>query len=94
MTPYDDALSALRGNVGNLAAWLEIWEGRKEPDAHARRCASDAVAAIDAALGELYRVRAHLVADIRQADDASEARADALLARARDDEAGPRRRSR
>jgi hypothetical protein len=59
--------------------WLAVWEGRAEPDAHARRCASDAVDAVDAALGELYRVRAQLVAEIRQTDDATAARADELL---------------
>ena len=39
--PYA-SLSALRGHVENTAAWLAIWEARNEPDAHARRCASDA----------------------------------------------------
>jgi hypothetical protein len=32
---YDDAPSALRGHVDDLTAWLAIWEGRREPDAHA-----------------------------------------------------------
>jgi hypothetical protein len=40
---YDDPLSAIREHAENLGAWLGIWEGRTEPDAHARRCASDAV---------------------------------------------------
>jgi hypothetical protein len=31
-----------------MATWLAIWERRREPDAHARRCANDAVDAIDA----------------------------------------------
>ena len=62
-----------------------MWEHRAEPDAHARRCAADAIDAVDAMLGELYRVSAQLVAEVRQADDATAARADALLARMRED---------
>ena len=78
---YDDAISALRGHVEDLAAWLAVWEARREPDAHARRCASDAVDAIDAMTRELYAVRARLVGEIRAADDATAARADELLRR-------------
>ena len=48
--PWDAALSAIRSAVDDLGAWLAIWSARHEPDAHARRCASDAVGAIDAAL--------------------------------------------
>lgn len=66
---YDTALSALRNHVENLAAWLAIWEARKEPDAFARRCASDAVAAIDAMLRDLYLIRARLISETRAADD-------------------------
>jgi hypothetical protein len=84
-SPYDQSLSGLREHVENLATWLAIWEARKEPDAFARRCASDAVDAVDAALGELYGIRSHLVAEIRAANDATAARADALLARMRED---------
>jgi hypothetical protein len=58
--------------------WLAGWEARREPDAHARRCASDA---IDAALRGLHAMRARLAGEIRQSDDASAARADVLLAR-------------
>jgi hypothetical protein len=77
--PYDAPLSALRDHVDDLGAWLAIWEGRHEPDAHARRCASDAVDAIDAALREMHTLRSRLVGEIRTADDASAARADELL---------------
>jgi hypothetical protein len=70
-SPYDDALSAIRGNVENLATWLGIWENRSEPDARAGRCASDAVDAIDSMLGHLYGVRAQLVSEIRDADTAA-----------------------
>ncbi len=82
---YDDALSAIRNHVEDLGVWLGIWENRKEPNANARRCASDAMAAIDAMLGELYGVRARLVSEIRDSDKATAARADALLARMRED---------
>jgi hypothetical protein len=41
--------------------------------------AGDAVTAIDAALSDLHEVRARLASEIRASDDASAARADALL---------------
>ena len=85
-SPYDGPLSALRNHVENLGAWLAIWEHRSEPDAFARRCASDAVDAIDNMLRDLYMVRGRLTSEIRQADDATAARADTLLARREDRE--------
>jgi hypothetical protein len=57
-SPFDAPLSALRNHVDDLGVWLGIWEKRSEPDAHARRCASNAVDAIDSMLGHLYGVRA------------------------------------
>jgi hypothetical protein len=78
-SPFDEPLSALRGNVENLATWPAIWEARKEPDAHARRAANDAVDAVDAMLRDLYLIRGRLTAEIRDADDATAARADELL---------------
>jgi hypothetical protein len=45
-------------------------------------------------LGVLAAGVEQLIREIRDSDDATAARADALLARARDDEAGPGRRSR
>ncbi len=83
---YDTPLSAIHGNVENLATWLAIWEHRTEPDAFARRCASDAVDALDGMLRDLYLVRGRLTAEIRQADDATAARTDTLLARREDRE--------
>ncbi len=62
---YDGPLSAIRSHVDDLGVWLGIWENRREPDAHARRCASDAV---DAMLRELHQVRGRLVSEIRAAD--------------------------
>jgi len=81
---YDAPLSALRNGVDDLGVWLAIWEARQEPDAHARRCASDAVSAIDAMLADLYQIRARLAGEIRASDDASAARADQLLRRGGD----------
>lgn len=86
MTPspadaYDAALTTIRSHVEDLAAWLASWEARREPDAHARRCASDVVDAIDDALSELHQIRARLIGEIRASDDASAARADELLRR-------------
>jgi hypothetical protein len=68
-SPYDEPLSQIREHVENLAAWIAVWEHRAEPDAHARRCASDAVDAVDAMLTDLYLVRGRLVSEIRWADD-------------------------
>jgi hypothetical protein len=69
-----DALTVIR-HADDLAAWLGIWESRTEPDARARRCASDAVDAIDAMLRELHRVRQQLISEIKDSDDATAARA-------------------
>ena len=80
-SPYDGPLSALRNRVDDLGVWLAVWEARNEPDAHARRCASDAVDAIDSAIRTLHTVRQQIISEIRQADDATAGRADALLAR-------------
>jgi hypothetical protein len=84
-SPHDAPLSALREHVENTAVWLAVWKARSEPDAHARRCANDAVDAIHAALAGLYELCSTLVAEIRQADDATAARVDELLARGRED---------
>ena len=84
-SPYDAPLSEIREHVENLAALLAVWGARSEPEAHARRRANDAVDAIDAALAGLYELRSTLVAEIREADDATAARVDELLARGRED---------
>lgn len=82
--PYDATLSAIRGSVEDLAVALAIWSYREEPDAQARRAASDAVDAVDAMLRDLHTVRQQFVSEIRTADDATAARADELLARRED----------
>jgi hypothetical protein len=81
----DADLSVIHDSVDSLGPWLAIWEHRAEPDAHARRCASDAIAAIDAALAALHRIRARLITETRQADDQAADRADRLLARLREE---------
>ena len=78
-SPYDSPFSALREHVENLAVWIAVWEARNKPDAHARRCAGNAVDAIDSALSDLYAVRQQLIGEVREADGATAARADALL---------------
>jgi hypothetical protein len=80
----DAVLSAVHSHVDDLGGWLAVWAARSEPDAHARRCASDAMDAIDTALAGLHWIRAELVTQIRQADDQAAIRADELLARMRD----------
>jgi hypothetical protein len=87
---WDADLSAVHDAVDNLSVWLAIWERRAEPDAYARRCASDAVGAIDAALAGLHSIRGRLISQTRRADDATAARVDALLARTRDGPPGER----
>jgi hypothetical protein len=82
--PFDADWSVTRTAVENLGPWRAIWQAHREPDAFARRCASDAIDAIDTALAALHRIRAEWVTQIRRADDQSAARADALLARMRD----------
>ena len=82
--PFDADWPVTRTAVENLGPWRAIWDTRREPDAFARRCASDAIGAIDTALAALHRIRAEWVTQIRRADDQSAARADELLARMRD----------
>ena len=83
---YDGPLPALRSRVDDLGVWLAIWQARDDgrPDAHARRCASDAVDAIDGAIKELHQIRQQLISEVQQADRATAARVDALLARTDD----------
>jgi hypothetical protein len=85
MNACDDALSPIRSNVEDLGAALATWGTRDDarPCPAARRAANDAMDAIDGALAVLHALRARLITEIRQSDDASAARADALLARPR-----------
>jgi rubrerythrin len=71
---------------GALATALGQWARRDDSKAQPEvtRAGHTAVEAIDAMLAELHRARQQLVGEIRQADNAAMARADALLARYRD----------
>jgi hypothetical protein len=80
---YDVDLSVVRGRVGDLGVGLASWSYRREPDAAARRAASDAIDAIDEATAALGRVRARLITETRRADDEAAVRVDELLARTR-----------
>lgn len=81
---FDADLSVAREAVDCLGVWLAVWSYRREPDAHARRCASDAIAAADDLLAATHRIRARLAGQVREADDQADARADELLAKMRD----------
>lgn len=81
---HEPDVSAAAAAVESAAAWLTVWAGRTEPDATARRAAASALAAIDDGLAELHKTRAALITSTRAADDATDARADALLATARE----------
>jgi hypothetical protein len=82
LAAYTDAVAAVRDHADLLGVWLSAWSYRDDtrPDAHARRCASDAVTAIDAAVRELRGIRALLIPEIRRADNANDARLDARMA--------------
>jgi hypothetical protein len=68
-----------------LAEALELWSGRDDskPQPGVRQSANTAVDCIDRMLAALHQVRAELVSGVRASDDASMARAAALLARLR-----------
>jgi hypothetical protein len=77
-----DALNVLAG-AQELDEFLTEWEGRDDTEAQpeVRRAASKAVDVIDVLLRDLSTIRGRLIGEIRTSDDASAARADALLAR-------------
>jgi hypothetical protein len=84
---YAEVVVAICSHADDLGGFLATWSARDDkPDARVRRAASEAVTAIDAALRVLHGVRARLVGEIRDSDDASAARADALLERLRGDQ--------
>jgi hypothetical protein len=66
-----------------LAQWMARDDSR--PQAEVRRAANTAMDAIDAMLAELHQLRGRLLAEIRISDQAAAARADALLARLREE---------
>lgn len=73
----------LREMVDTLLLALDRWATRDEPGAQVRDAANVAVECIDAATRELYRIRSELVGQVRVYDDATAARADALIAQLR-----------
>jgi hypothetical protein len=76
----------LEEQAAALGAALALWATRDDSKAQPEvtRASHAAVEAIDAMLAGLHRARQQLVGEIRQAQDAAMARADALLARYRD----------
>ncbi len=78
--PYD-VYARLEDPMGVLAVALAQWETRDDSKAQpeVRRAANTAMDAIDTMLAELHAMRSRLVGEIRASDDASAARADALL---------------
>ena len=81
--PYD-VHAKLEDPMGVLAIALGQWEDRDDSKAQpeVRRAANTAMDVIDGMLRDLHAMRARLVGEIRGADDATAARADALLAAA------------
>lgn len=82
-------LASVPGRLENLAgvlgAALAQWAERDDsiPQPEVRQAANEAMDAIDAMLALLHSAGAQLAAEIRQSDDATAARAGALLARLR-----------
>jgi len=79
--PYD-VHAKLEDAMGVLAIALAQWEERLAggPAPEARRAANTAMDAIDAMVRDLHEIREQLTGEIRDADDATAARVDALLA--------------
>ena len=77
---YD--VGKLEDPMGVMAVALAQWETRDDarPQPEIREAANTAVDSIDKMLLELHQMRARLVSEIRQADDAAAARVDAMLA--------------
>lgn len=77
-------LDKLRGHVETLGVSLTLWGRRDDTKAQpaVRGAANTAMDAVDELLRELHTLRNRLVSEIRQSDDATAARVDALLGRA------------
>jgi len=59
---YEDAAARILRRAEDLGQLLATWQVRPRtgPDAHARRCANDAVDAVDAMLADLNCIRQHV----------------------------------
>lgn len=91
MTAHDRSdCGTLREHVDLLAVSLAQWAYRDDTRAQpqVRQAANHAIEAIDAAQRELTAIRARLVGEIRQADDAAMHRSGELLDRIRDERKG------
>jgi hypothetical protein len=82
--PYD-VHAKLEDPMGVLAVALAQWETRDDtkPQPEIREAANTAMAAINAMTRELDAMRSRLLSEIRVSDDATTARAEALLERVR-----------
>lgn len=82
--PYD-IHAKLEDPTGVLSVALAQWAGRDDTKAQpeVRRAANTAMDAIDAMVRDLYAMRSRLMAEMRDSDDATAARVDALLAKTR-----------
>ncbi len=78
---FYDVYGKLEDPMGVLGVGLAQWEIRDDSKAQpeVRRAANTAMDAIDTMLAALHQMRARLVSEIRASDDASAARADAML---------------
>ena len=83
-----DATGRLDGHLGVLGVALAQWMARDDTKAEpeVRRAANTAMHAIDAMLAEIHQLRSRLIGEIRVSDDLAAERADALLARLREEE--------
>jgi hypothetical protein len=77
-----NSITLLDSQLAVLGLALAQWAIRDDSKAQSeiRKAASTAMAAVDDMLSTLHRLRGQLVSEIRRSDDASEARADAMLA--------------
>ena len=81
-----DFTSRLDEHNGVLGIALAQWMARDDTKAQPaiRQAANTAMDQVDAMLSELHALRARLVSEIRDSDDASDARVNALLRRYRE----------
>lgn len=81
-----EALGPIAGHLRALNEAVTVWDGRDDSVAQVgvRKAGGDAVLAVDDLLRGLYELRRELLTELRESDDRSAARADALLARSRE----------
>lgn len=79
--PYD-VYAKLEDPMGVLSVALVQWEDRDDskPQPEVRQAANKAMDQIDSMIAELHRMRSRLIVEMRDSDDATAARVDALLA--------------